>query len=162
MCLHQSSGLLVDLKLINYVSGKEPRLLLTESGWDFAVMENPVLDRSAHGLPKFSQEEITFLLNHIRLRVPIEDSAYRTVIRALCEGANNPEKLDRFLEPLLSTRHEKSFTGAFLATQRSGAISRMADLGLVRKQRDGIKVTYVPTEAAMQYVTNSDTVMRTT
>ncbi len=150
----QLSGLLVDLKFVNYVPGKEARLMLTEPGWEFAVLENPILDHGAAGLPKFTSEEVDFLLGHIRNNVPAEDSAYRTVITALSEGANNPDKLDAYLKPLLSPRQDKPFTTAFLATQRSGVISRMSDLGLVSRQRDGVKVTYIPSERAIEYLKN--------
>ncbi len=156
----QLSGLLVDLKLVNYVPGKESRLMLTQPGWDFAALENPILDRRAQGLPKFSEEEIAFLLDHIRRHVPAEDYAYRTVIRAVSEGANNPDMLDAYLQPLLSARAEKPFTRAFLATQRSGVISRMADLGLVERHRDGKRVTYIRTEKAIEYLKNSDAVAK--
>lgn len=152
----QLSGMLIDLKLVNYVPGKEPRLLLTEPGWRFATAENPILDLGADKPPKFSDEEVLFLLEHIRLHVPAEDCAYTTIAKALRAGANTPEKLDHELAKYLSKRTDKPFTDAFLTTQRSGAISRMADLGLVDRQRDGINVTYVATERAVQYLTDSE------
>ena len=43
----------------------------------------------------------------------------------------------------MSERQEKPFTRAFLTTQRAGVISRMSDLGLVQRLREGIKVKYV-------------------
>ncbi|HEY1580522.1 MAG TPA: hypothetical protein VGF82_25960 [Terracidiphilus sp.] len=153
----QLSGLPVDLKLINYISAKESRLSLTGAGWQFAAMPNPILDRSAGDVvAKFSDEEIGFLVHHIRDNIPVEDSAYRTVIRALNEGANTPERLDDYLAQFVPARAEKPFTRAFLTTQRSGVISRMSDLGMLTRRRDGIKVTYVTTERAIQYFsTNS-------
>jgi hypothetical protein len=148
----QLSGLPVDLKLVNYISAKESRLSLTDAGWQFAAMPNPILDRSAGDLvAKFSDEEIEFLAAHIRDNVPVEDSAYRTVIRALTDGAHTPEKLDDYLAQFIPTRAEKPFTRAFLTTQRSGVISRMSDMGMLTRRREGIKVTYVTTERAIQY-----------
>ncbi len=153
----QLSGLPVDLKLVNYISAKEGRLSLTGAGWQFAAMPNPILDRSAGDMvAKFSDEEIEFLVGHIRDNVPVEDCAYRTVIRALNGGANTPEKLDDYLAQFVPARVDKPFTRAFLTTQRSGVISRMSDLGMLRRSREGIKVTYVTTERAAQYFsTNS-------
>ncbi len=148
----QLSGLPVDLKLVNYISAKETRLSLTGAGWQFAALPNPILDRSAGDtVAKFSDEEIEFLVGHIRANVPVEDSAYRTVIRALNEGANTPEKLDDYLAKFVPNRTDKPFTRAFLTTQRSGVISRMSDLGMVTRRREGIKVTYVATDRAMEY-----------
>lgn len=152
----QLSGMLIDLKLINCVPGKEPRLLLTEPGWRFAAAENPIFDRGSDRPPRFSEEEVLMLLEHVRLHVPAEDYAFKTITRALLDGASNPEKLDAYLKRFLSQREGKPFTEAFLTTQRSGAISRMADLGLLEKQRDGIRVNYVASNRAVQYLTKSE------
>ncbi len=148
------SGLLTDLKLINHDHGKNRTILLTEPGWHFAKLQNPILDGgSTSERPiKFSPEEIAFLLEHIHLRVPVEDFAYRAVLGAIAEKANTPEKLDTVLEKLLSRRQEKPFSRAFLANQRSGVVSRMADLGLVGRLREGIRVTYILTQPGAEYL----------
>jgi hypothetical protein len=136
-------GLLADLKLVGTTGDKEPRLLLTEAGWRLAVMGNPVLDVSGPG--RFSQEETAFLLSHIAARGPVEDFAYRTVRTAVVEGATTPERLDSALK-----RHappgDAKLSPAFFATQRSGAVSRMADLGLLQRKRDGVRVLYAVTQ----------------
>jgi AcrB/AcrD/AcrF family len=38
------TGMLVDLKLVNHDRHKSPRVLLTEQGWKFALMHNPIID----------------------------------------------------------------------------------------------------------------------
>lgn len=150
----QLTGLLVDLKLINSIKGKEIRIQLTKPGLEFMKLCNPVLDANGKDLQggKFSEEEKSFLMDHILKHVPAEYSAYRTVIRALMDGANIPEKLDVVLSQLLSKRQGKPFTKAYVATQRSGVISRMSDLELIRKERDGIRVMYHATDLAVNYV----------
>lgn len=149
----QLTGLLIDMKLINRVPSKQPRILLTEAGWNFASLPNPVLDgTSDEQLQRFSAEEVNFLLQHIRVAVPAEDFAYRTILLALANGENTPERLDQYLRSYLPERADKPFTKGFLSTQRSGAISRMADLGLVERVRDGIKVTYVTTTLGTQFL----------
>ena len=147
------TGFLVDLKLINHTRNRAPRILLTQAGWDFAQLPNAVFDLSLHGTrsSKLSEDEQTVLLTHIARHVPVEDFAYRTILGAISDGAHSPEKLDSMLKRHLSVRREKPFTDAFLTTQRSGAISRMADLGLVDRVRDGIRVTYVVTNRGNLY-----------
>lgn len=139
------TGLLVDLKLINHAKSKTPKILLTNAGWGFAKLANPLLDSTATGsLPgKLSEEDKSFLARHIHEQVPAEDFAYRTILKAVSEGEDTPEKLDAVLKLHLSARADRPFTDAFITTQRSGAISRMADLGLIDRVRDGIRVTYV-------------------
>ena len=142
----QISGLLNDLKLINRVKDTEPRVSLTEAGWKFAAMSNPVLD-AAGDKPtrKFSEEETEFLFDHITRNVPIENFAYRAILKAINNGADNPDKIDATLAKYVSSDAQHKLTKSFLSTQRSGAISRMADLGLVARARDGVKVSYLIT-----------------
>lgn len=148
----QVSGLLMDLKLINHTGGKNPRLALTEAGWGFAKLRNHVLDGDMPKIAqKFAAEERSFLLNHISNSVPAEDFAYRAIVRAVDGGAQTPEKLDSALQRYVSQDVSQSLTKSFLASQRSGAVSRMADLGLITRERDGVKVSHVVTDMGRQY-----------
>jgi len=149
----QVSGLLMDLKLINHTGGKVPRLNLTEAGWDFVKLWNPVLDNSMpENAQKFATEESAFLLDHISSSVPAEDFAYRAILTAVNNGAKAPEQLDAALERYVSRDADRSLTKSFLASQRSGTVSRMADLGLIMRERDGVKVSYVVTDSGKQFV----------
>lgn len=149
----QVSGALIDFKLINYKPGKKPRLLLTESGWEFALLPNPVLDEGCRpqGV-KFSGAEVKLLLNHIATNVRAEDFAYRMILGAIAEGANTPELLDQALRETVPQERAQQVTLSFLSSQRSGAISRMSDLGLVERSRDGVRVTYLPTELGRDFL----------
>ena len=149
------SGLLMDLKLINHTGTKNPRLQLTEAGWGFAKLRNPVLDGDApEATQKFTAEERSFLLNHISSSVPAEDFAYRTIIEAVDGGVQTPDELDVVLREHVSQDAGRSLTKSFLASQRSGAVSRMADLELITRERTGVKVFYVVTDLGKQYTQN--------
>ena len=151
----QLRGFPIDLKLVNYKNPKDPKLLLTEAGWKFASLTNPILDH-AEGMAitgeKLSEEERGFLIQHIRDNVPVEDFAIRAVLAALDAGACNPDDLDAALREYMPERIDEPFSPAFLSTQRAGAISRMGDLGLVERFRDGLRVTYQASVTAHQYV----------
>ena len=148
----QVSGLLIDLKLINHTGEKDPRLKLTEAGWNFIKLWNPVLDGDTPGTTqKFTTEERSFLLDHISSSVPAEDFAYRTILTAVNEGARTPRQLDTVLGKYVSHNADQSLTRSFLASQRSGAVSRMADLELITRERDGVKVAYVVTDLGTRY-----------
>jgi hypothetical protein len=151
----QLSGLLVDLKLINYLRGKEPMLSLTAPGVEFAKLANPVLDESvgSNGTlrQRFSEKEIEFLVGHIRNHVPVEDFAFRTILTALKNGVNTPKLLDEKLSGLLPSG-KKKLSDAFIATQRSGVISRLSDLDMVLRRREGIHVKYEATSRGIAYL----------
>jgi len=151
----QLRGFPTDLKLVNYRNGKDPMLLLTEAGLTFASLVNPILDLptdSANVYEKLSAEEKAFLIEHVRHNVPVEDFAMRTVLDAIASGARNPVDLDTALKDYLPNRSDKPFSSAFLSTQRAGVISRMSDLGLVDRIRDGVRVTYQVSVRGSQYL----------
>ena len=145
----QLSGLLVGLKLANRLNGPKSAVSLTEAGWEFARLPNPVLDDGADGRNgKFSSDEIQFMLRHIRETVPAERFAYQKVLEAIESGNKTPESLDSALAVLKS----KNLSPSFLSTQRSGAVSRMSDLGLVARERSGVRVEYVATDLGRQFL----------
>jgi hypothetical protein len=147
------TGLLIDLKLVNIDRHKPPRIRLTEAGFRFAELHNPILDAGAAiEQERFSAEEIDFLLHHIQSHLPVEQFAFSATLNAITDGSNTPEMLDAALKKYLPDRKDKPFTLAFLTTQRAGVISRMADLGLVTRTRNGPNVTYVATERANQFL----------
>lgn len=146
------SGLLIDLKLINHTGGNKPRLKLTEAGWNFAKLRNPILDSNPpETAQKFTANERTFLLDHISGSVPAEDFAYRAILEAIDASARTPGGLDTVLQEYVSRDASQTLTESFLATQRSGAVSRMADLELIIRKRDGVKVSYLTTDLGKQY-----------
>ncbi|OGA01962.1 MAG: hypothetical protein A3H35_04150 [Betaproteobacteria bacterium RIFCSPLOWO2_02_FULL_62_17] len=147
----QLSGLLASLKLIGRCEGKKSTISLTEAGWSFALLQNPCLDGTdGRTADKFSDEEREFLCSLIHNAVPQERSAYKTIIELIGQGHNTPENLDVALQKHVSPNFNAS--QSFIATQRSGAISRMTDLGLVARERDGIRVKYVVTERGKQFL----------
>jgi hypothetical protein len=146
-------GLLYELKLINSSDRENHKMKLTEPGWELGTFWNAVLDHPGDGPPeKFTHEEIDFLLAHIRSSVKGEDEAYRLILRLVSHGANSPRELDKELKEFVSSDPNKPIKDSFISTQRSGAVSRMADLGLLVRKRDGVKVQYLVSERGQQYI----------
>jgi len=145
------SGLLVDLKLINLTSARNATIGLTRAGWEFALLENPALDAATRTTQKFTNEERSFLIEHINRSVPAEAFAYRAILRAIIGGATTPDTLDEALHVHIPDAKKATITDAFITTQRSGVISRMADLGLLTRARDGVRVSYIPTETGKAF-----------
>jgi hypothetical protein len=152
----QVSGLLVSLKLINLM-GKNNRILLTKPGWEFSLLFNPILDKSDKPYSeKFSVEEKQFLISHITNNVPSEDFAYRTILKIIGEGINSPTQIDEALSQRIPLTENRSLSQSFLSSQRSGTISRMTDLGLLERERDGIRMFYKITEMGRKYLATTN------
>lgn len=141
------SGMLRDYRLAALAPGAGERLMPTEPALQFARLTNPMLDDcQTDPAQKFSPEEAAFLLDHIRVHVPVEAFAFRTLIAAILEGADTPDKLNEALHTHVPAETSRSLSPSFLTSQRSGALSRMADLGLIARERKGVRVSYIVTE----------------
>jgi Arc/MetJ-type ribon-helix-helix transcriptional regulator len=135
-------------RLIEPADGKH--FQLNKVGWAFARLENPVLDdpelmrRDPGEIRRLSEEERELLIDHILAFVPREVYAFRVIFQALQQGGDTPNEIDSYLKDTVPGVEEVS--ASYLTSQRSGAISRMADLGLVRRVRDGNRVRYETTD----------------
>ncbi len=151
---NEVSGLLADLKLIEVVRHKEePFLVPTKMAWCLARLPNPVIDTPDEQVAgKFSQDERILLTAHILQSVPAEVFAYRAVLEAIDKGNNTPEKMDTALKTYVTPDRTEEFSQSFLSSQRSGAVSRMSDLNLVARQREGIRMSYSLTEEGRAFL----------
>ena len=157
----QISGLLVGLKLMNRVDPDGKTVGLTEPGLHLAALPSPVLDEKQESpSQKFNTEEINFLLEHIATNVPVEDAAYRAAISAVLSGARTPSLLNELLHQDVPKHVAENVSQSYLSSQRSGAISRMSDLGLMVRQRDGTSITYIVTDLGQKYVEGSQSTSR--
>lgn len=142
-------GLLSALRMVDVVGGR--RVQLTDAGWRFAQLRNPVLDDRQAG-PRFAADEVQFLIAHICAHVPEEDFAFRTILTAVRDNANTPQALDRTFHELVPRKRRAELSDAFLSTQRTGVVSRLKELGLLDRVRDGVRVSYVVTDAGAEYL----------
>jgi hypothetical protein len=146
-------GLPFAYRMVQLAPGDSSRIVLTQAGWQFACMANKVLDElQGSSRLRFSNEETDFLINHIRRCIPIEHFAFRQIITAIGERANTPERLAEALGHLVPPESAGSLSPSFLASQHSGAISRMTDLGLVTRYQNGLWVSYKVTDAGREFV----------
>ncbi len=141
------TGMLIQWKLAGVKRVKNKTYLLpTQACLDFAALVNPLLDQPVNQKPgeKFSAEEMAWAVEHIRKHVPVEASAFTTILSGLRDGFTTPDAIDGYVRE--HAREKTDVSPAFISTQRSGAFSRMADLNLVKRQREGTKVIYAITE----------------
>lgn len=142
------SGMLIDWKLATVERRKGKTFIYpTPACPIFADLVNPLLDASSPPavIAKFSEEELTWLLSHLREHVHIESYAFATLLKGIASGANEPTSLDRHLRESGALANNKKTTDEFVSTQRAGAVSRMADLDLIRRVRNGVRITYAAT-----------------
>jgi hypothetical protein len=147
------SGMLIQWKLAGVKRSKNITYLIpTKACVDFASLPNPILDAPSDGKvsQKFSLAEISWAIDHLARHVPVEASAFTAVLAGITSDKNSPDSLDKYLRETATDK--KDISDEFISTQRSGAISRMADLNLLKRIRDGTKVSYGVTDSGKKWL----------
>jgi len=147
------SGMLVQWKLAGVKRAKNITYLIpTKACIEFANLPNPILDEQTNGKgnQKFSREEVAWAIAHLSQHVPVEVSAFTSVLDGVAAGKNSPDSLDSHLRETATDKSDIS--DEFISTQRSGAISRMADLNLLKRVREGTKISYEITDSGKKWL----------
>lgn len=115
-------------------------LHLTPQGWEFATLENPLLDdlslESWKKGNKFSEKEVIFLLNHFKDSVPGEWSFIQDVLKLIDTGINSPKTLE------ISLINTRNWEKAHASIMKNGVLSRMHEMELIERNKEGRNVTY--------------------
>ena len=115
----------------------------TKPGLEFALLPNPILDGGFNDWKdyfesgkRFSDDEIAYLLNHFKVNVPSEWELMSRIAQSIDSGYNRPQLLEQNLLTMYSLEKAK------MSQMRNGAVSRMEEIGLIKRERKGREVTY--------------------
>jgi hypothetical protein len=133
------------LRLVNIRKDEagHPQIGITESGFRFAIMENPILDKFDYSRV-FNDEEIDFYLKHISEKLPKEYMLSMNILKAVKSGNNTPNELVRVIheaDPNISSKEAHAI--------RSSAVSRLSELGMLTRRREGVNVRYILSKNAL-------------
>jgi hypothetical protein len=136
------------LKFLDFKRGERNTVLagITQFGLKFCTLLNPVIDKEDFSSP-FSVEETTFLLDHIANQLPGEAKLVRLVLSSIKKGITTPDDLSHAVKS-----YDSSWTKNEVIAMRVGAVSRMSELGLLERHKDGVKVTYYLSRLGEQYL----------
>ena len=151
-------GMLPRLRFVTvYSDDGSNRIGLTSAGREFVAMRNPVIDDGATG-PSLSDEEVSFLLRHIQSKLPAEAKHMAALLRLTSQGATSPEALNRKMGRFYQDYQDdgRPWTRGHLNTMRAGVTSRLFELGLLSKEKQGVAVTYHPTERGKNWLVHFD------
>ncbi|MGO9643895.1 MAG: hypothetical protein ACLPY5_04000 [Candidatus Bathyarchaeia archaeon] len=119
---------------------------VTEFGAKFASLVNPVLDSKDYSRA-LSDEEVSFILDHIAVQLPTESKLIQLVLLSVKEGTATPDGLNKVVG-----KFDSDWKKGEASTIRSGVVSRISELGLLAREKDGVKVTYKLTNLGDDYL----------
>ncbi len=123
---------------------------ITKEGLDFALMENPFLD-SENVDAILSGAEKEYYINHVFSNVKAEAAAMHLVLSSIKKGADNPDFLNEKIRPL-----NGGWSDDVVNTMKVGLVSRLFELNLIAKQRQGLHVKYSLTSKGEHLVSGSE------
>jgi hypothetical protein len=125
---------------------QDSTIALTDPGIEFAALHSPVIDDD-FASESLSEQERGFLVEHIFSIVKSEASDFRSIMQTIKEGHSSPDALIAASRAFLP----ESWTDLARRTHVYGLLARMGQLGLVGKNWEGRRVSYVatPTSAAV-------------
>lgn len=140
------SGALFDMGFANirsFLGMSTEEVWFTKFGWDFAMLENPVIDQTKgwEFANRFSETEVDYLLAHFKRNVPAEWEFMVSIAKMIREGINDATKMNA---KLISQRE---WNRSKASVNRTGVLARMQELGLVDREKSGVEVTFVLTES---------------
>ena len=140
-------GALPLLKLVTLRrEGDSLSIGLTRAGVKFAELDNPSLESSDFNTP-LGEKEVNFYLGHILQDVPGEVQAFKLILSALSSGKTRREEVNEAISNIYP-----KWTPPMVNTQRTGAMSRMFELGLFAKEKVGVTVRYTLTSMGMEFL----------
>jgi len=136
------------LKFLDMMKDEKNSVLagITDFGLRFASLSNPVIDLEDYSAA-LSAEEVEFLLDHIASEVLGEAKLIRLILTGVREGVATPEELNDRVKTYSSDWKRNE-----VVMMRSGVVSRMSELGLLERRKDGVKVTYLLTDLGQKYL----------
>ena len=158
---HTVSGALFELAFADLtgfalgpVKHTTSEVLFTKIGWDFMMLPNPLLDTKEGwddyfntGM-RFSNEEIEYLLTHFKKNIPSEWKMITDIATIIQNGDDRPKSLEEKLVGIYDWDKTKA------SQMRNGALSRMEELDLISRVKEGREVTYLLTERGEQILKN--------
>lgn len=133
-------GAMALMKFCNIYAEKKKNMIgITDAGLKFSSIPNPVIDKDNLDV-SLSKEESIFYIEHCKENVKGEYGAMKWMLQEINNGKTDRESLNEKIEESFGAIWKA--TDAVINTQRSGLTARMFELGLIKKEKDGIYVKY--------------------
>lgn len=148
---HKIDGFLARMKFCNIVSKDNTKIGLTSFGKNFAILENPLIDKNI--TKSLSKEEIDFLINHIITNLPFEAEHMFITLQLLQKKINSPTQLNVSLRQYYNKNYSgEKWTDIVINTMRSGILGRLIEMDLIFRKKIGKNATYHLTKDGEHFI----------
>lgn len=115
----------------------------TPKGLEYVKAENPILDDSGSEDNTIGSDERLILLDCIRDHLPSEWGFMLNILNWINEGHDTPDLLTGKVKEKYGPGTEQNWNQEQASTYRGGAIGRLGEIGVVERQWESRRVTYL-------------------
>ena len=129
---------------------------LTRAGAEFVKLPNPVIANDSAPSRSLSEQEVNFLVDHLREKVPLEYNHMLAFLDALAGGADSRTTLDATMKGFYNAvlKGADRMTNEHVSSMRAGVQSRLQEMGFVASRRDGRNASCTITAKGMDLLRN--------
>ena len=154
-------GVLAKLGFIKVVKTENDfKIHLTSEGIEFLKLKNSVFNCLENGLNKalgyekslqpLSNDEIKFIINHIKKVNSNEYAAMKMILHLIKDGENNPSRIEANVSDKIFGDKK-----ALVDMNRNGMVARLGELRLISTNRERqSQVEYSLTDSGLKFLTN--------
>lgn len=160
-------GMALEMGFLSIRRNKETDKLefgITKDGKDFANLESTILHKKTSNIspttPHLSGREVDFIISILKKRKSTEVDLMKYTLEYISQGKNQPDEgknptkefLDKSFPEIAHNKKGGSFSIIEANTMRAGIISRLAELGLIKIIKKGIKSEYEVTKKGYDFL----------
>jgi len=134
---------------VNY---QDQTVRLTQDGFEFAMLENPIIDGLEESKVALSEEERFWMKSHIQNQLTKEYRFMVNVLKAIDAGNDTPITLVDEMLKTYGPHSGRGWTKEQVSTYQGGALARMGSLGLIGRRWEYRRVHYEVTKAGIAFI----------
>lgn len=126
------TGAPAQLQFVDITEQDGKKISITTPGLQFAKLSNPLIDEDVGKDNPLSKKERDFYIDHLQSNLPEEMEAMGLIAHSVDEGQNRPDELTNKISQM-----NANWTDSQSKTMRTGLVSRMIELNLLKRIRVG-------------------------
>ena len=144
-------GLAAELGLIE-VDGVSKSVRLTNFGYEYVMLENPILDQPGESRLPMTDAERAWMKSHLKQNLIKEARFMSNILRAISQGHDTRLGLLEVMTRAYGPNSGRGWTEEMVSTNQGGALARMGALGLIGRRWEYRTVHYLVNDAGMKFI----------
>jgi len=144
-------GMAAELGFIE-VDAKTKMVKLTKIGYEYVMLWNPVIDVEEETVFPMSEEERTWMKNHLKSYLVKEYKFMVNVMKSIAAGQDTRLELLAETVKLYGPNSGRGWNEDLVSTYQGGALARATALGMIGRRWEYRRVHYLLTDSGMEFL----------